>query len=124
MARFVEERNAKFIDEFKAGVPCFWGVSEPDYHCGEMRNCDMYRNAAAIRGYGDNLMTGERSKIRSGEFLVFRSRCRCACVWVWLFCALQKSYFPLAFVFAPDQKAHTHTVYRVDTCYQIFVCTE
>ena len=32
----------------------------------------MYRNAAAIREYGDNLMTGERSKIRSGEFLVFR----------------------------------------------------
>ena len=24
-------------------------------------------------------------------------------------CALQKSYFPLAFVFAPDQKAHTYT---------------
>ena len=54
-------------------------------------------------------MTGERSKIRSGEFLVFRSRCRCAYVWVWFFCALQKSYFPLAFVFAPDQKAHFHT---------------
>ena len=71
-------------------------------------------------------MTGERSNIRSGEFLVFRSRCRCACasVLVWFFCALQKSYFPLAFVFAPDQKAHTHTVYRVDTCYRIFVRTE
>ena len=24
-----------------------------------------------------------------------------------VFCALQKSYFPLVFVFAPDQKAHT-----------------
>ena len=73
MARFVEENNAKFIDEFKAAVPCFWGVSEPYYHRGEMRNCDMYRNAAAIRGYGDNLMTGEcsKSKIRSGEYFLF-----------------------------------------------------
>ena len=128
MARFVEERNAKFIDEFKAAVPCFWGVSEPYYHRGDMRNCDMYRNAAAIRGYGDNLMTGECSKIRSGEFLVFRSRHAvavpvCGCGFL---SALQKSYFPLAFVFAPDQKAHTytHTVYRLNTCYRIFVCTE
>ena len=128
MVRFDEERKAKFIDEFKASAPWLWGVSEPDYHRGEMQNCDMYRNAAAIRGYGDNLMIGECSKIRSGEFLVFRSRCRCACVWVWLFMCPSKKLFSssLAFVFAPDQKDHTytHTVYRVNTCYRIFVCTE
>ena len=45
-------------------------------------------------------MTGERSKIRSGEFLVFRSRCRCACVWL----CPSKNNFLLAFMFAPDQK--------------------
>ena len=88
----------------------------------------MYRNAAAIREYGDNLMTGECSMIRSGEFLVFSLTLspRCACVWVWLFMCPSKKLFPLAFVFAPDQKAHTytHTVYRVNTCYRIFVCTE
>ena len=95
MARFVEERNAKFIDEFKAAVPCFWGVSEQYYHRGEMRNCDMYRNAAAIRGYGDNLMTGECSKIRSGEFLVFRCRCACVsvCVGVAFYVRFKKASF-------------------------------
>ena len=104
MARFVEERNANFIDEFKAAVPCFWGVSEPYYHRGEMRNCDMYRNAAAIRGYGDNLMTGECSKIRSGEFLVVRSRCRCACVWVWLFTCPSKKLFSSSICVCPGPK--------------------
>ena len=63
MVRFDEERNAKFIDEFKAAALCLWGVSRPDYHHVEVRNCDMQRNAAAIREYGDNLMTGERSNI-------------------------------------------------------------
>ena len=104
MDRFVEERNAKFIDEFKAAVPCFWGVSEPYYHRGEMRNCDMYRNAAAIRGYGYNLMTGECSKIRSGEFLVFRPRYRCACVWVWLFMCPSKKLFSSSICVCPGPK--------------------
>ena len=104
MARFVEERNANFIDEFKAAVPCFWGVSEQYHHRGEMRNCDMYRNAAAIRGYGDNLMTGECSKIRSGEFLVFRSCCRCACVWVWLFMCPSKKLFSSSICVCPGPK--------------------
>ena len=104
MARFVEERNANFIDEFKAAVPCFWGVSEPYYHRGEMRNCDMYRNAAAIRGYGDNLMTCECSKIRSGEFLVFHSRCRCACVWVWRFMCPSKKLFSSSICVCPGPK--------------------
>ena len=64
----------------------------------------MYRNAAAIRGYGDNLMTGECSKIRSGEFLVFRSRCRCACVWVWLFMCPSKKLFSSSICVCPGPK--------------------
>ena len=62
MVRFDEEKNAKFIAEFKAAAPGLWGVSRPDYHHVEVHNCDMERNAAAIREYGVNLMTGERSK--------------------------------------------------------------
>ena len=38
---FDEERNVKFIDEFKAAAPCLWGVARPDCHHGEVRNCDM-----------------------------------------------------------------------------------
>ena len=41
MVRFDDERNAKFIDEFKASAPWLWGVSGPDYHRGEVQNCDM-----------------------------------------------------------------------------------
>ena len=46
-------------------------------------------------------MTGERSKIRSEEFLVFRSRCRCACVCVDV---PFKKLFSFSICVCPDQK--------------------
>ena len=29
------------LTNLKAAAPCLWGVSRPDYHHGEVRNCDM-----------------------------------------------------------------------------------
>ena len=117
MVRFDEERNAKFIDEFKVSAPWLWDVSGPEYHRGEVRNCDMWRKAAAIREYWDNLMTGERSKIRSGEFLVFRLLCRCACVSVWM--CHSKKLFSFSICVCPDQKYSLSDGYMLLKLYQL-----
>ena len=71
MVRFSDDRTAVFVELLQA-ASCLWDVASASYHNRDIRHATMQRMAIAIREEGEELMNGERSKIRSGEFPVYR----------------------------------------------------
>ena len=73
MVRFSDDRTAVFVELLQA-ASCLWDVASANYHRRDIRHAAMQRMAVAIREEGEEVLNGERSKIRSGEFPVYRPR--------------------------------------------------